>query len=558
MASRRKKSPVKSSSSPELPNHDLTLIPGYDPNRNAGLCTYDPVAGNDPIEFFEHQLIHVKGSLAGEKFILQPWQKSVIANLFGWKRPDGTRRYRETLIYVPRKSGKTPLAAGIGAYVLFCDKEPGAENYVAAVDREQAGLVYGWTKKMIQSNPALSSRCEIYVRSIVRTDVGSFFKVLSAEAPGKHGQNAHLVIIDELHAQPNREMVDVLTTSTGARRQPLIIYLTTADFDRESICNEKYEYACKVRDGVIDDPYFLPVIYESLPDADWKDPEIWKKSNPNFGISVPEDYFVRQCQQAQESPAYENTFKRLHLNMKTEQDVRWLPIDKWDACLEEYGAEDLEGKLCYGGLDLSSTEDISAFVLVFPSDNPEEYVSRVLPFFFSPRETAQVRERRDRVPYISWSQKGLIELTDGNAVDYDVIRKRIGEIGQRFHIKEIAFDKWNAQQLCNQLTGDGFNMVVFGQGFASMSGPTKELERLILDKHISHNGNAILRWMAGNISQEIDAAGNVKPSKKKSSGRIDGIVALIMAIGRMSVGSVKSTSIYDRRLREGKSLLSTL
>jgi site-specific DNA recombinase len=365
-------------------------------------------------------------------------------------------------------------------------------------------------------------------REQVRT-INLLVKVISAEAYTKHGVNAHGVIIDELHAQPDRELVDVLTTSTGARRQPLIIYITTADFDRESICNEKYDYACKVRDGVIDDPAFLPVIYEAARDDDWTDPAVWAKANPNLGVSVSLEYLERECIRAKETPTYENTFKRLHLNMKTQQDVRWLSLENWDACNARIDEAALTGRECYGGLDLSTTTDLSAFVLVFQESDGG---ITLLPKFWVPADNAHKREKRDRVPYETWARQGLIEMTPGNVIDYDRIRMRINELGQRFHIQELAIDPWNATQLSLQLQGDGFEVIQFGQGFKEMTAPTKEFEKLVISRKIRHGGNPVLRWMAGNVSAETDAAGNLKPSKKKSNERIDGIVAAIMALGR--------------------------
>jgi phage terminase large subunit-like protein len=333
-------------------------------------------------------------------------------------------------------------------------------------------------------------------------------------------------------------------TSTGARRQPLIIHITTADFDRPSICNEKYDYACKVRDGIIHDPAFLPVIYEADRDDDWTNPEVWAKANPNLGISVSLQYLERECRRAQETPSYENTFKRLHLNMKTQQDVRWLGMEAWDACGEEAIEESvLEGQECFAGLDLSTTTDISAFVLAFQD---EEGVLTVLPRFWIPEDSALKRERRDRVPYVDWARQGLIETTPGNVIDYDRIRTHINDIKDRFKITEIAIDRWNATQLATQLQGDGFEVVAFGQGFKDMTAPTKELEKLVMSGKLRHAGHPVLRWMASNVAVETDAAGNLKPSKKKSTERIDGIVALVMALGRLMVTPIE-TSVYNTR-----------
>jgi phage terminase large subunit-like protein len=530
----------------------LQLNPGYDPFATADLKRYhfDADAAQRALDFFSECLTFTAGEWMGRPFLLQSWQQAIVANLFGWKCTDrksggkALRRYREAFIYVPRKCGKSELAGGLGNLLTFADGEPAAHVYCAAADREQARLVFTAARTMVQAEPALACRARTYRDSIVVPDTGSVLKVVSAEAYSKHGINAHGIIIDELHAQPTRELVDVLVTSTGARRQPLVIFITTADFDRESICNEKHDYACKVRDGVIDDPSFLPVIYEALPGDDWTDPRTWEKVNPNLGISVSHEYLERECKRAQESAAYENTFKRLHLNMRTQQDVRWLTLESWDACSEPaIDPEQLAGRECYAGLDLSTTTDVTALVLLFPEDDG---TITVLPRFWIPANNALKRERRDRVPYQAWVHLKLIEATAGNVVDYDIIRARINELGQRFRIQEIAVDPWNATHIVSQLTNDGFEVVEFRQGFASMTAPTKELEKLVLGGKLRHGGNAVLRWMASNVAVETDAAGNLKPSKKKSTERIDGIVAMIMALGR---AMVRSTCEWDGVLK---------
>lgn len=530
--------------SSKLPNKTwqklLRQVPGYDPIASAGDCWFDASAAQTALDFFPECLKFIEGDRAGHPFDLEPWQQAIVANLFGWKRPDGTRRYRECFIEVPRKNGKTPFAAGILLECASCDGEPGAQLYSAAAEREQAALIFRHASEMIAREPELASRCRVYrTFKSIEFGGGSFYRALSADAETKHGYNSHVVVVDELHAQPNRDLVDVLRTSTGTRKQPLIVYITTAGYDRHSICYEIYDYACRVRDGIVSDASFLPVIYEAAEGDDWTDPAIWRKANPNLGVSVSLDYLERECARAKETPVYENTFRRLHLNQWTEQDVRWLPMDKWDTCTGNIGHGDLEGCECYGGLDLSSTTDTSAFVLYFPAEHA------CLRWTWIPGDNAHQRERRDRVPYVTWARQGLVELTPGNVIDYDYIRAKVGELGKVYRIKEIAFDRWNASQLVQQLMGDGFEMVEFGQGFASMSAPSKELEKLVLQGQLQHGGDPVLRWMASNAAAEIDAAGNVKPSKKKSTERIDGIVALVMAIGRAIVQPVQQRSAIE-------------
>ena len=373
---------------------------------------FDEAIAQDAVDFFQTALKHSKGEKAGKFFLLEPWQKAIIKTLFGWIRPDGTRRYREAFIFVPRKNGKTEIAAGIIAYMLFCDGEPGAELYCAAADRDQARLLFTAVENMVNQSDWMSSEAKIY-RATYSIVLGtSSFKALSSDAPTKHGLNAHAIVIDEEHAV-SRELVEVLTTSTGAKRQPLIVHITTSDFNRISICNDRYDYATKVRDGIISDPSFLPVIFEARLEDDWTAPEVWAKANPNLDVSISREYLERECQRAQESPSYENTFKRLHLNIKTEQDVRWLSLEQWDAGDGEIDVAELEGQPCYCGLDLSTTTDLSAFAMVFPREDPKGF--DVLSHFWVPAENAAKSEKRDRVPYLQWIREGWITATEGSA-----------------------------------------------------------------------------------------------------------------------------------------------
>jgi phage terminase large subunit-like protein len=288
------------------------------------------------------------------------------------------------------------------------------------------------------------------------------------------------------------------------------------------------------------------VIYETTSDDDWTDPQIWAKANPNLGVSVSREYLQRECRRAIETPTYENNFKRLHLNLKTQQEVRWLPMHLWDApgnaapLLEE---SRFRGRECFAGLDLSSTTDVSALVLLFKDTDGGV---TVLPMFWIPGDNAPQRERRDRVPYQTWARQGLITMTPGNVVDYEAIRTRINQLKSIYHIREIAVDPWNSTHLVTQLQGDGLQIVNFGQGFKSMTAPSKEWEKLVLCQKLRHGNNPVLRWMASNVAVEMDAAGNLKPSKKKSTERIDGIVAGIMALGRAMV-HITPTCVYETR-----------
>lgn len=497
-------------------------------NNTSDNFYFDQEEADRAVGFFADCLTHVTGEWRGQPFILSDWQADIVRNIFGWKRQDGTRRYRTVFIALPRKNGKTTLAAGLALYALYCDREPGAQVVNAAADREQAALCFDAAKGMIMAEDELNSRSDVFRRSVVVPNTGSSYKVLSSEAYSKHGLSVSYAGCDELHAWPDRELYDVLVTSMGARRQPLTVITTTAGYDKNSLCYELWDYAEKVRDGMVEDDTFYPVIYGAPKDDDWTSPAVWQAANPAYGVSVKPEFYEQECRKAQALPGYENTFRRLYLNQWTESDTRWISSDAWKRC----GADelpDLTGKPCYAGLDLASTTDIAAFVLAFQI-GAKVYIK---PTFFVPEEAMYSRAKRDRVPYDLWAQQGLIIATPGKAINFDMIRAEINRQAEQFNIQEIAFDRWNASQLTQQLEGDGHELVGFGQGFASMTAPTKHLEALILTEELQHGMNPVLTWMAANVVTEQDAAGNLKPSKKKSSEKIDGIVALIMAIGRM-------------------------
>lgn len=495
---------------------------------------FDLAAADLACDFFPTFLVHLEGPKAGKPFELEGWQsRDIIRPLFGWKRIDGTRRYRIAYIEIPRKNGKTTLAAGIALLLTFTDREAGAQVYSAAADKDQAAIVFNAAVEMRNQHPELRRRSMAYRRALVVPQWGASFKPLSSDARRKHGFNVHGFIFDEFHVQEDRELYDVLHTATGARAQPLEIIITTAGYDRKSICWTMHDYALKVRDGIIVDSTFLGVIYAAEEGDDWRHPATWEKANPNLGISVRRDYLAAECEKAKQLPSYENTFKRLHLNVWTEQASRWIPTETWDLIDEVVDAEDLEGMTCAGGLDLSSVSDLSALVLDFER---EDGAHVWLPFFWMPRENVELRVRRDRVPYDQWVRQGLIKATDGNVVDYRVIRADMNAIAERFHVREVAFDRWNSQSLVTDLQDDGFKMVAFGQGFASMSAPTKEFEKLVLGRRLVHSKHPVLRWMLSNVTVRQDPAGNVKPDKEKSGEKIDGIVAGIMALARNIIG----------------------
>ena len=528
------------------------LIPGYDPWATAGDAWFDIKAAERACGFFPTMLTHVEGALAGQPFILEPWQQAVVGNLFGWKRIDEkgrtVRRYRKALLFVARKNGKTPLAAGLCLYALFCDGEAGAQIYSAAAEREQAALLYRHASGMVRAEEYLHSRGQIYKATkaiVLRAEPASAYKVISADAYSKHGFNPHLVVVDELHAQPNRELVDTIESAFVSlnRPQPLLLYVTTSDWERESVCNEEHDYAVKVRDGAISAPSYLPVIFEVPRGTDWHDESLWPLANPNLGVSVSLQALRDEHSKAVETPSKENTFRRLHLNQRTEQDIRWLALEKWSACRVKYAADDLAGRPCYAGLDLSANQDLTACVLAFPWEGGR---ARILPTFWIPAEAVEEREKRDKVPYSAWIRQGLVRATPGPAIDYDFVRNDLLELAGKYKITELGYDPWNAAQIIPRLVNDGFECVEVRQGYRSMSPPTKEVERMVLLRTLEHDGNPVMAWNFANVAVETDPAGNVKPSKSRATGRIDGIVALIIAVSRMVAGA-KPPSVYETR-----------
>ena len=510
---------------------------------------YDKDAADYAVNFIEC-LSHTKGKWSGKPFELIDWQEQIIRDIFGTLKPNGYRQFNTAYIEIPKKMGKSELAAAVALLLCCGDGEERAEVYGCAADRQQASIVFEVAADMVRMSPALSKRVKILsaTKRIVFQPTNSFYQVLSAEAYSKHGFNIHGVVFDELHTQPNRKLFDVMTKGSGdARTQPLYFLITTAGSDTKSICYETHQKAKDILEGRKVDPTFYPVIYGADESDDWTDPKVWKKANPSLGITVGIDKVKAACESAKQNPAEENTFRQLRLNQWVKQAVRWMPMDKWDKCAFAVNEEDLLGRVCYGGLDLSSSIDITAFVLVFPpEDEDDKYV--VLPYFWLPEETLNLRVNRDHVPYDVWEKQGYLKTTEGNVVHYGFIEKFIESLGEKYNIREIAFDRWGAVQMVQNLEGMGFTVVPFGQGFKDMSPPTKELMKLTLEEKVAHGGHPVLRWMMDNIFSRTDPAGNIKPDKEKSTEKIDGAVATIMALDRaIRCGNDTSASVYDGR-----------
>lgn len=490
-------------------------------------------------EFFPALLQHSKGQWAGKPFELLDWQRDeLVQPLFGWLRPDGTRRYRKAFVEIPKKNGKSTLAAGIGLYLLVGDGEQGAEVYSAASDRDQASIVHGEAIRMVDASDSLSLVLKVNrsTHVITHPDSNSVYKALSSAAAGKEGLNAHGLIIDELHVWQGRELWDALRYAGRARRQPLLFVITTAGDDLTSVCYEQYQYAKGVLDGSIVDDRFFALIYEAQP-ADVEadkifNRKVWRSSNPSIGSTIDEAEFGRDVDEAVKTPTSRSSFLRYSFNIWATAEHPWLDLGAWIACREEFTPEELLGKRCGAGLDLAKILDTASFVLCFPDeDESGEAVFRLLPRFWLPSETAE--KRKDIVSYQTWAQMGLITLTEGDVCDYDAIRLHVGAASRKYRIHELAFDPWNAESLTQDLERQyGIKRHEFRQTINRYAHPTAEFERLIKSRALRNNGHLVLQWQAGHVRVKTDPSGNIRPVKQKHGDHrtIDGVVASIMAL----------------------------
>jgi len=507
---------------------------------------FDATAAQMVIAFFA-LLKHSKGEWAGRTIVLEPWQQAVLWILFGWKRADGTRRFRTAYLEVARKNGKSTMAAGLGLYLLLADGEPGAEVYSAATKRDQARITHSEATRMAKASPQIRREVNIVRDNIHIVDTASKFEPLGADSDTMDGLNVHAAIVDELHAHKNRDTWDVLETATGSRRQPMVFAITTSGYDRQSLCFQEHEYTEKVLEGLIEDDSFFGAIYTLDEEDDWQDERCWIKANPNLGVSKKWDDMRMKAMRAAEMPAALNAFLRLELDIWTQSETKWVSIEHWKRCGTAVDPLGLQGRTCYGGLDLSSTTDVSAFVLVFPPQHEDDDY-QVLCRFFIPEDAMVERSRRDRVPYDVWVRQGYVTATPGNVIDYAWILDQVDQDAQAYDLKEIAFDRWGASRIQTQLMemgGPDF-LVQFGQGFRSMSPPMKELEKLILSEKLAHGNNPVLNWMADNLVARQDPAGNIKPDKEKSREKIDGMVGLIMGLDR-ALRHEQAGSVYEER-----------
>ena len=526
---------------------DYPKLKQYTPTRfMLPTSHYDKAKADRAVKFIEN-LRHTKGKWAGTRFWLLPWQEQLIRDIFGVVKPDGNRQFRTAFVEIPKKNGKSELAAAVALYLLYADNEPSAEVYGAAADRQQASIVFDVANQMVQMTPALMKRSKIMgaTKRIVNYSNAGFYQVLSAEVGTKHGLNVSGLVFDELHAQPTPHLYNVLTKGSGdAREQPLFFLITTAGTDRNSICYAIHTKAKDILENRRVDASFYPVIYGIEDDDDWSDEENWKKANPSLGYTIPLDRVRDAYREASQNPAEENVFRQLRLCQWVTSTVRWIPDHIYEQGNRPIDLESLKGRDCYGGLDLSSSGDITAFVLMFPPRTETEPYY-MLPFFWVPEDTIPLRVKRASVPYDVWVRQGYLMSTEGNVIHYGFIEKVIEQLGELYHIREIAFDRWGAVQMVQNLEGAGFTVVPIGQGYRDMSPPTKAFYELLMKGEIIHGGNPVMRWMAGNVVVETDPAGNIKPTKAKSAEKIDGIVAAIMALDRCIRNAGQQGSVYD-------------
>lgn len=512
------------------------------------------VRNSERVIAFIERLTNTAGPAAGTPFKLREWQKEIVRGIYDPVNTNGVRQVRTALLTMPRKNGKTELAAGLALYHLLADRERNGQVYSAAADRHQASLVFNAAATMVRADPNLASLVNIIesTKRIVHYRSGSFYQAISADARTKHGFNASAVIYDELAQAPNRTLFDVLTTSMGARAQPLTVVISTQNSDPLHVMSELTDYGRKVRDGVIDDPTFFAAIFQAPMDADPWDEAVWQECNPALGDFRTLDEMRMTAARAKRIPALESAFRNLYLNQPVDADRRFLSSTDWDSCSAPVDVAALAGRPCWGGLDLSSTQDLTAFVLVFPSDDsPPTY--DVLAWHWTAGDTIRERADRDRVPYPLWRDQGLIEATPGRAIGKDFVAHRLGELRQRFKIQGIAYDRWRIEELKQRLADEGIDLPLqeWGQGFKDMAPAIDALETAVLNGRLRHGGHPVLRWCASNAAVISDPAGSRKLDKAKSTGRIDGLIALAMALGLHARVPPPFRSIYEGRgLRE--------
>ena len=519
-------------------------IPNYDAIKTAEGSSWSARSAEHAVTFIESMCRHSMGDKAGTKFVLLPWQLNLVANLYGWVRKDGTRRYRQCHVLVPRKSGKTELAAALALYHLLADAEPTPEVVGIARDREQARLCFSRAKRMAEQEPRMKRNLEFYQSRITAPDLFGAYKVLSADAPSAHGLNVSACIADEIHSMENRrDLYEAVMTSMGARRQPMMVSITTAGTLRESLEFDMFTYGQKICEGVVENAAFLPCLYYAADTDDWQDEKVWYKSNPSLGETVKVGWYKEECKRAADQPSYETPFRTYYLCQHVTSANRWLRMSDWDLCKAEFDEEEMRTLPCYLGIDLGQTSDISSVAAVW-IDGERMWVKS---WNYAPEEGAASRARRDGVPYLEWAQRNWMTLTTGDTTDYNFIVGQIDAICKRHKVRMIGYDPYNAQNVGNDLESRGLKVVRVPQSYLNLSTPTKMWERGVVGKTLTHDGNPVLAWAMSNCVVEQDFAGNSRPSKRKSVEKIDPVVAAIVALGASLHDEKVSASIYEKR-----------
>jgi phage terminase large subunit-like protein len=527
----------------------------------SGEYWFDEKAADAAVNFFPTYLRFTSGEWAGRPFILEEWQENdIIRPLFGWKRADRTRRFRRCYVWIPRKNGKTELAAGIALLMLLGDAEEGGEVYSIAADKDQAAIVFNKASTMVGKSNLLSDTLVCLKTAIYCSALNASFKPLSGSGKGKHGMAASGLIGDEIHEWPGPDLYQFMHDSQGNRRQPLEFLISTAG-KKGGYGAEVWDECEKILDGTLDDPETMVVIYAAHPEQDdWTQEATWFRANPNLGVSKKLDTMRADAKRALSSPRLENAFKAYHLNVWSEQAVRWLPIDMaddkgrrfgWKYCAGPTKWKDLEQKLtglrCFSGIDLSAVSDLSALVHWFPVQDGLD-MPTILARFYKPEDLIEEHSKRDKLPYARWVREGAIIATEGNVVDYAFIKKSLFDDAERFEIQNIGMDRYNATQTTIEIAQEGLPIEYYQQGFVSMSPPSKELERLVMSNGLHHGDHPVLDRHAKVVAVETDAAGNIKPTKAKSTQRIDGIAALVNAIGVASKDEGDGDKLTSERI----------
>ena len=503
---------------------------------------FDKRAAMRTIRFIE-KLKHTKGEWAGQRFRLEPWQQFVLWNIFGWTNADGTRRFRYAYIEIARKNGKTALSAGIGLYMLFADGESRPEVYSAATVKDQAKICFSDAVEIVKATD-LKNYLTPYRNSIVYELKGGTMKPLSSDYGTHDGLNPSCGIIDEFHAHKDSGMFDVIKSAFGARRQPLMFIITTAGFDKSGVCYAYRENVIKVLRGVNEDDSLFGIIYTLDDKSEWDDPKMWIKANPNLGVSLSADYLADQVKDAKNRPEAVRNVMTKNVDLWVDAERTWILDDVWQKCIGTTDPADLKGCACWGGLDLSNVSDITAYVLLFHENDRFQ----LLPHFWIPEEKMLEKVRKENINYDKWVAKGYVTVTPGNVIDYDFVKADILRIVADYDLRTSAYDRWNSSQTIIDLQNEGMECNPFGQGYGSMSAPTKEFEKLVLTGKIEHFGNPVLRWMLASTLVKTDPAGNIKPDKEKSTQKIDGIVAAIMALGEwMTAQADDESNPYENR-----------